>query len=219
MAEGGNVFVERAAELGVRRTEEFPLDSTIWSNLFESGQPEPGGTEDQLRELLESISRPLSAVELDNAAAFFQQNPYPPSDPANDHYVGPNPANWVMPFRGLPESYLAFLRWSNGGTFHNGKRHIKFWSDLGPRRMMMRYFFPEFAPLVIPFASNPGTGDWYGFDTSSEPIAGEFPVVYIHHEIIREYMVLAPTFPDFCRGTEDPEKLYWDWWRLRHRKK
>ena len=123
----------------------------------------------------------------------------------------------IMPFRGLPESYLAFLRWSNGGTFRNGIRNIAFWHCGGPRRMMDRFHFAEFAPLIVPFASNPGTGDWYGFDTSSEPVAGEFPVVYIDHEIMRERLVLAPTFLDFCRGTEDPEKLYWDWWRTQHR--
>jgi hypothetical protein len=123
-----------------------------------------------------------------------------------------------MPFRGLPESYLTFLRWSNGGLFRNGGRNMKFWHCEGPRRMMDRYNFPELAPLVVPFAGNPGSGDWYGFDTSNEPVAGEFPVVYIHHEIIRERMVLASTFLDFCRGTEDPEKLYWDWWLPRHRK-
>jgi hypothetical protein len=193
--------------------------TTFWSNLFESAQPEAGATQDQLRELTESISRPPSKVELDRAVAFFQQNPNPPSDPQQDGYVPPNPAHWVMPFRGLPASYLEFLRWSNGGTFRNGERQVKFWSvGPGPRRMMMRYFFPEFAPFVVPFAANPGTGDWYGFDTSSEPMEGEFPVVYIYHEIIRERLVLAPNFLDFCRNTEDPKKLYWDWWLLRHRK-
>ena len=57
-----------------------------------------------------------------------------------------------------------------------------------------------------------------GFDTSGEPIAGEFPVVYIHHENMRERLVLAQTFLDFFRAAEDHEKLYWDWWRSQHRK-
>jgi hypothetical protein len=31
-------------------------------------------------------------------------------------------------------------------------------------------------------------------------------------------MFIAPTFLDFCRGSEDPEKLYWSWWLPRHKK-
>jgi hypothetical protein len=179
------------------------LDAAFWSNLFELAEPEPGATEEQLRELLELISRPLDHTEQDLVVSLGSVDP----------------SKWVMPFRGLPESYLQLLRWSNGGTFGNGSRHIKFWHiPPGPRRMMVRYCFPEYAPLIVPFAGNPGTGDWYGFDTSCAPVEGEFPVVYIHHEIIRDYMVLAPTFLDLCRGSEDPEKLYWSWWLPRHKK-
>jgi hypothetical protein len=189
------------------------MDTASWANVFESARQEPGASEEQIRGLLGSIARPPGKQELDRARSFFRRNPFPPGDPLHDRYVPPDPGKWVMPFRGLPESYLAFLRWSNGGTFRNGKREIEFWPCAGPRGMMETYYFPQFAPLVVPFAGSPRHGDWYGFDTGAEPVAGEFPVVYIPHESMGERMVLAPTFLAFCRDTEDPERLYWDWWR------
>jgi hypothetical protein len=36
-------------------------------------------------------------------------------------------------------------------------------------------------------------------------------VVYVDHEAIWDRMVLAPTFIDFCRSRENPERRYRSW--------
>jgi hypothetical protein len=113
---------------------------------------------------------------------------------------------------------LAFFRWSNGGTFRNRKRVIEFFKADWVRNVMVGNLFLMAAPAVVPFAGVWDEADFYGFDTSAEPIGGEFPVVYIAHGgPMWERMVLAPTFPDFCRGADRRDTAtYWDWWRRKH---
>ena len=64
-------------------------------------------------------------------------------------------------------------------------------------------------------SENADGSDWYGFDTSAEPVDGEFPIFYIGHgAMIWERMPLASTFVEFCRGTDQSDHTaYWDWWK------
>ena len=190
-----------------------------WPTLFDEADPKSGCSEEEIRELLTAIARPLDPKQLTDYRWLMGGNPYPPGTPERDAYVPSDPAGWPLPSRGLPASYLSFLRWSNGGEFRSQQRRIKFIEARWVRNVMLTNLFPMAAPHVVPFAGVPEEGDWYAFDTTAEPAAGEFPVVYVAHGgTMREPMSLAPTFPEFCRGADRPDvEAYWDWW-LRKRK-
>lgn len=123
----------------------------------------------------------------------------------------PDPSKWKFPSRGVPDSYLDFLRWSNGGNFQNGDRVFEFYPCEGVRSIMITYYTPAFAPHLVPFASDQAErGNRYGFDTSADPLNGEFPILFGQWNSLGDDFYLAETFVDACRATTDPEVLYWD---------
>jgi len=190
------------------------MDAGFWSGLFDGGDPEPGASAEQVQELLALLSKPLDEEELRWAESVCARNPYPVFSPRHASYVAPDPRTWKAPTRGLPASYLSFLRWSNGGKFYQGNHIIEFvpfhGREANLRNMWLVSLFPLHAPSIVPFAGSPSHGDYYAFDTSIGA-AGEFPVVYVNHESIWDQMVLAPTFIDFCLGRDNPERRYWSW--------
>ncbi len=203
---------------GVRPTRLAAVEMPNWSTLFDEAEPKPGCSEEEVRELLAAVARPLDSQQLTYYRGLMAVNPYPPGTPERDTYVPSDPAGWPLPSRGLPASYLSFLRWSNGGAFRSRHRRVEFIAARWVRSVMLQNLFPMAAPHVVPFAGVPGEGDWYAFDTVAEPVGGEFPVVYVKHGgTMREPMPLAATFPDFCRGADQEDaELYWDWWGRRH---
>lgn len=196
------------------------MHAAFWSGLFEHAERQPGASEEQIQQFLQSISRRFSQWEADRFIRFFQRNPFPPSDSRHHTYVPPDPSTWNFPSRGVPNSYLDFLRWSNGGIFRNGERVFEFYPCEGVRSYLITYYTPAFTPYLVPFASDQAErGNWYGFDTRSDPVNGEFPILFGQWNSLGDDYVLAETFLDLCRGTTDPEVLYWDAWRKKQRQK
>ncbi len=164
-----------------------PID---WSTRFDEGKPKPGCSVEEIRKLSASIARPLDDEELAYLREIVARNS-----------TEPDPILWPWPRRGLPESYLSFLRWSNGGTFRCGERWVEFFEAGWARNTMLANLFPLIVPRVVPFAAPPTSGGWYGFDTGVEPVDGEFPVLRIAAGgQMRIPTVVSHSFPEFCGG-------------------
>jgi hypothetical protein len=171
-----------------------------------------------IKQVLRDMARPLNKKELAHLDKRLALNPYPPDDPQHATWVAPDPRTWVLPARGLPASYLSFLSWSRAGTYKAGQRTLQFLDPFGLREEMLTYFYPMSGPGVIPFAKIPGNPARYCFDTSDEPVDGEFPIVlHLGGGTMWERMPLAKTFVEFCKGSKkDDTKAYWGWWEKYH---
>lgn len=145
-----------------------------WDQVFEVKHPEPGASEEEIARFLEGLGRPLSAVEIARVNQ-FQSNPWPESSPHHADWRPFDPSGWRMPDRPVPESYLSFLRWSNGGDFANGSRDFHMYGT-GLRRMMLKRFLPQYVPGAVPFAFNNG-GVMYLFDMREPAVNGEYPIL------------------------------------------
>jgi hypothetical protein len=91
-----------------------------WTSVFERHLA-PGASEAEVQCLQGDVSRPLSTGEVATIVA-RQRNPFPPQDPLHAHFRPFDPMRWALPASPLPAAYLAFLRWSNGGSFRTGER-------------------------------------------------------------------------------------------------
>jgi hypothetical protein len=199
-------------------TRQYPRDEALpvpaegprqptceWPLVFGLAVARPGASQPQIEQLLDSIVQPLSEDEINRLENVLQRNPFPPGDPMREKYVLSNAARLVMPRRRLPESYVDFLGWSNGGRFRNGMREMAIFPCAGVREMMLLGLFPAVVPGVVPFAKH--KSDYLGFDTAADPTSGEFPVVYVPHDN-PDPVRMASGFREFCEGTSDPEEMY-----------
>jgi hypothetical protein len=196
------------SDLPPRRTE------LTWPALASWADPEPGATEEQIQQLLDSISEPLTEEKIRLLEERLGVNPYPPSDPAHATYMPIDARALRMPARRLPDSFLDFLRWSNGGRFRHGNRELEFFGCEGVRNMRFNTCLVAFAPLVVPFGWH--DGNMLGFDTGKDPGNGEFPVVFVHQEMMRYPFEVASGFVEFCRGMTDPAEIFWKDFGRRH---
>lgn len=87
-----------------------------WYSIFDKSNPLAGASAAEIERFVTSISAPLSPAEIDEINR-AQRNPYPKSDPLYQVWRPFDPSRWVIPARPLSPSYLALLRWSNGGEF------------------------------------------------------------------------------------------------------
>ena len=148
-----------------------------WIRLFEESHPQPGATEAEVVELVQSVAKPLAAAEVKQINS-TQRNPFPASDPLHQSYTPFDPTLWKLPRLPLPHIYLAFLQWSNGGSFRNGVRWFDpFFSTTKLREYLIAYAVPQFMPDALPFAFD-GGGHFYLFDMRKAPANGEYPIVY-----------------------------------------
>lgn len=133
--------------------------------------PESPATEAEIAALVESVSAPLTELEIAELQAVRRAI-------AGD--VGFDPASWPLPGRPLPDSYLAFLRYSNGGFFSGLHRNFDslFKTD-EVREYMLGYDIPRWMPLSCPFGFD-GGGTFYLFDMREEPVNGDYPVLFAH---------------------------------------
>lgn len=172
-----------------------------WSSVFERTYAEAGAHESEIRSMLETALAPLTLEEINQINAA-------------DTKPWIDPRKWVIPNRPFPESYLSFLRWSNGGSFFNGERKFDgFFPTDKIREYLLCYWIPMKMPGTVPFSFD-GGGNFYLFDMRSEPSDGEFPIVFApstgmgwgagHHHV-----VVARSFLEACQGTTDPEVELW----------
>ncbi|PQO45769.1 hypothetical protein [Blastopirellula marina] len=99
---------------------------------------ESPATEAEIAALVESVSAPLTELGIAELQAERRAI-------AGD--VGFDPASWPFPGRPLPDSYLAFLRYSNGGFFSGLHRNcdLLFKTD-EVREYMLGYDIPRWKP-------------------------------------------------------------------------
>ncbi len=145
-----------------------------WSQVFEDACPKPGASEEEIEAFLAGLARPLSRREVAEVNR-WNTNPFPPADPLHATWQPFDAAAWQMPNRYVPESYLSFLRYSNGGHFRNGDRLFQMYGT-GLRQMMLDRCIPEYMPLALPFAFN-GGGVMYMFDMRQPAVNGEYPII------------------------------------------
>ena len=174
--------------------------SQSWETFFDTCAKADGATSDLIAEFQQSALQPLSAEEIAQVNA-SQQNPFPKSNPLHSLYKPSDAGNWVMPTFAFPDSYISFLRWSNGGNFTKGGREFGFFpavdSGCGVRAMMIAYHIPEYMKYAVPFAFD-GAGTFYLFDMRQPPVNDEFPIVLSHAGSLGwdegDYELLAESF-------------------------
>ena len=161
------------------------MNRTDWGSLFEEVHPESGASEAEISHLIEDVTRPLSPAEIeemnrklvDVAERFKRMDP---RGGASNVVARIDPSKWELPQGSLPESYLAFLRWSNGGSFRSGEKWFDpvFRTD-EVRGYLLGYDLPEWMPGALPFAFD-GAGTFYVFDMRGPPRNGEYPILVAH---------------------------------------
>lgn len=100
-----------------------------------------------------------------------------------------DPATWQMPTKPLPESYLSFLAWSNGGLFIKGEREFALFGAEELREYLITYELPARCPNAVAFAAD-GLGGLLAFDMRANAVNGEYPIL---HFTADEYDFVAAT--------------------------
>jgi hypothetical protein len=149
-----------------------------WERLFHCVDKEAPASDDDIAYLQESVLSPLTESEIAEINA-GQSNPFPLSDPLHANYKPFDPSKWQIPRRRFPESFVEFLRWSNGGNFERGEWLFNMFPTSGIRDFLLAYQIPEYMPGAIPFAFD-GAGGFYLFDMRDAPVDGEYPIVSAH---------------------------------------
>lgn len=136
---------------------------TDWLALFDVSTPNPPLPAEWLPAVSASVTAPLYADERKELAA----------------RDAPDVPSWSFPSHALPDSYLAFLRWANGGTFVTGDREFGMLAAEELRRYMLDYNLPYHLPGAVPFALD-GEGGFYLFDMRGPPdTRGEYPILHV----------------------------------------
>ena len=173
-----------------------------WLSVFDEVHPVSGASAKAIRQFVATLGRPLSAAEV-KAIVASQRNPFPKGDPLYTAYRPFDPTTWRLPQRPLPQSYLSFLQWSNGGWCRSGARAFDFFGAGTVRQMLLAYHLPEYMPDALPFAWN-GDGIFYLFDMRQQPVADEYPIVCAQAGnlgwTVRKCGYVADAFPAACCG-------------------
>jgi hypothetical protein len=171
-----------------------------WDRVFNTARDEDGAATEIIEKFLLTALQPLSAEEIAGVNA-SQRNPFPASNPLHSLYRPFDCSAWLMPSYRFPASYIAFLRWSNGGAFTSHGREFGFFpatdAGQGVRAMMLAYHVPQYMSFAVPFAFD-GAGTFYLFDMRQPAVDGEFPIVLSHAGSLGwapdEHEVLAENF-------------------------
>ena len=180
-----------------------------WGRVFQHIQKESPANSEDIAFLHQSVLVPLDETELAEVNA-GQRNPFPPSDPLLDRYSPFDPARWVIPQRQFPQSFVHFLQWSNGGNFINGERELGIFDPASIREYLLAYHIPEYMPGAVPFALD-GGGGFYLFDMRSDPVDGEYPIVFSRSGSLGwdedDHALIAHSFIEVCATATDPNEL------------
>ena len=164
-----------------------------WAEEFDEHRPYPGLTHVELGSELPRLFAPITESETTTAL-----KAYGGSDPRF------NPRGWAMPAGPLPQAYLEFLLWANGGWFVNGRRAFDPLLPLQEvRGFVLNYEFPHYMPGALPFALD-GGGGFYTFDLRSP--RGPAPVLWTHASDLgfESARPVATSFRDCLSGRSDP---------------
>ena len=140
-----------------------------------AAQRESPATDADIAAFVESVFAPLSNDEIKDLRAEHNAA-------VGDGCFDPpfDPSRWQLPHRPLPDSYLAFLRYSNGGFFAGQKR------DLDPlfnarevRDYMLGYSIPHWMPMSCPIGFD-GDGTFYLLDMRCDSTIDDYPVLFAH---------------------------------------
>ncbi|ALP39121.1 hypothetical protein ASL14_20465 [Paenibacillus sp. IHB B 3084] len=138
----------------------------------------PSVTNEQLSRFLNTWNIKLSEQEIYEIKE-RQVNPFSKSSPYYDQYKPLNPVGWHLPQGQFPDSYIHFLKYSNGGEFQNGERYFQFFDTEDLREMNLAYELPEYMPNAVSFGMD-GRGNHYLFDMREEKRNNEYPVLFSH---------------------------------------
>ena len=169
--------------------------------------PRLGASEEEIRAMVSTLGTPLSAAEISQISA-SQRNPFPSDHPLYAAYKPLNPSCWRLPDKPLPNSYLDFLRWSNGGEYTHGARRFQFFSSKELRSYLLSYYIPQYMEMTVPFALN-GSGIFYLFNMHADSDNGEYPIVVSSAENLDfdDAKVIAKSFDECCLGDTPIESL------------
>lgn len=140
-----------------------------------AAQPEPPASDADIVEFAQSVFAPLSANDIRELHAEHK------TAVGDDVFDPPfDPASWQLPKRPLPESYLTFLRYSNGGFFAGQNRDLDpLFNTREVRDYMLGYSVPHWMPMSCPIGFD-GGGTFYLLDMRLEPQINDYPVLFAH---------------------------------------
>ncbi len=187
----------RWLEAASQRIADPDWESFEWSEIFDQDDKCDGASEEDLRLLQASLSRPLSEDEI----RLINETRVDAVDPES----------WKLPDAPLPQSYLRFLRWSNGGEFVRGDRQISpFFQASWVREYLVGYAIPQYMPGAVPIGFD-GGGNFYLLDMRSPAVGGEYPILFSHGGSLGygdDSLLVATSFYALCLGTTNPSEIH-----------
>ncbi|WP_018754324.1 SMI1/KNR4 family protein [Paenibacillus terrigena] len=173
-----------------------------WNTVFEKEyMKEEGLPENELQHFLSTWNMQMAGQEIAEIVE-RQRNPFPVTDPLHRQYTPFDPSRWTIPQMKLPDSYLQFLRYSNGGEFGNGDRYFQFFGAAEFREMNLAYELPEYMQGAVSFGMD-GCGNHYVFDMRADMRDGEYPILAAHSGNLgyEDSKKVADSFAELCIGT------------------
>ncbi len=136
---------------------------------------EPPATDADIAAFVGSVFAPLSDREIRDLHAEHKAA-------VGDGFFDPpfDPTPWQLPKYPLPNSYLSFLRYSNGGYFAGANRNFDpLFSTSEVRDYMLGYSIPHWMPCSCPIGFD-GGGTFYLLDMRRKSTVGDYPVLFAH---------------------------------------
>jgi hypothetical protein len=174
----------------------------IWNTVFDKEYMKVEGlSQNDLQSFLSTWNMPMTEEEIAEIVK-RQRNPFPVNDPLYSQYTPFDPSRWAIPQMNLPDSYMQFLQYSNGGEFGNGDRYFQFFGSSEFRAMNLAYEFPEYMQGAVSFGMD-GCGNHYIFDMRNDMRDGEYPILAAHSGNLgyEGCKKVAHSFAELCMGT------------------
>ena len=170
-------IVFRGYSLSIKSADysEFCLTWSLmmWPTELTS-RPEPPATDADISEFVKSV---FATFSVDEVHRLHKRNNL--VEPDGTSSIPFDPLRWQLPQHPLPDSYLNFLRFSNGGFFEGTYRDLDLFSTNEVRAHMIIYGTPYRMPRSFPIAFD-GAGTFYLLDMRSEIPLDDYPIVYAH---------------------------------------
>ncbi|WP_041701772.1 SMI1/KNR4 family protein [Gottschalkia acidurici] len=172
-----------------------------WQNVFEKEYfKNQGASKEEIEKFKKTWNSELTKIEIIDINS-RQKNPFHKSDKNYELYKPFNLLQWKIPKNTLPDSYIEFLKYSNGGEFQNGDRYFQIFSTSDFRQMNIEYEFPEYMEGSISFAMD-GSGNHLVFNMRKKRNNGEYPILSIHSGSLGydDCKLIGSSFIEVCTG-------------------